>query len=122
MVGKFIAQTLVKTCAADERRLELTFSDAKDRRLTMSLPASLAADLAPVLLSMMQDAADSRGGQLTKKPKKFSVGHARYERLILLKFDDDPPYALAVDDARMLSREMLDESEDVSSLKEPALQ
>jgi len=59
-------------------------------------------------------------GAVTIQTDEFSVGHTRYERLILLKFDDDPP--LAVDDARMLSREMLDESEGVSSLKEPALQ
>ena len=122
MPKQFIAQSLVETRANEDRsRLELTFVDARGDRQTVSLPISLASDLAPVLLSFT-DASTMGGAHLTKVPKEFSVGHARYERLVLIKFDDDPPYALGLDEARALSREMLDESETASRCKEPALQ
>lgn len=121
MLKKFIAQSLVETRATDDRsRFELTFVDAKGDRQTVSLPMSLAGDLAPVLLSFANSAM--AGAHLTKMPKEFSVGHARYERLVLVKFDDDPPYALGLEEARALSRGMLDESETASRFKEPALQ
>jgi hypothetical protein len=126
MLKKFVAQSLVETRATDDRsRFELTFVDANGDRQAVSLPMSLASDLAPVLLSFANSAMASStmgGAHLTKMPKEFSVGHARYERLVLVKFDDDPPYALGLEEARALSRGMLDESETASRFKEPALQ
>ena len=122
MPKKFAAQSLVETRVShDQRCLELTLTDTKGGRQILSLPMSLATDLASVLLAA---AKNSKGvaARLTKMPSPFYVGHATHQRLVLVKFDDDPPYALNLDDARMLSRQMLDESETAARSKVPALQ
>src|SRR5215468_10121296 len=122
MSKKFIAQSLVETRVSnDQRRLELTLADTEGDRRTLSLPMSLAADLASVLLSSAKN-SKAVGASLTKMPSTFYVGHATHQRLVLVKFDDDPPYALNLDDARMLSRQMLDESETAARSKMPVLQ
>jgi hypothetical protein len=122
MSKKFVAQALVETRAShDQRRLELTLADVKGHRQILSLPLSLATDLASVLLSSAKN-SKAAGARLTKMPSTFYVGHATHQRLVLVKFDDDPPYALNLDDARMLSRQMLDESETAARSKAPALQ
>src|SRR5262245_57637686 len=119
---KFVAQSLVETRVSnDQRRLELTLADTRGERQILTLPMSLANDLAPVLLSLAKNST-AAGARLTKMPSTFHVGHATYQRLVLIKFDDDPPYALNLDDARMLSRQMLDESETAARSKEPMLQ
>jgi hypothetical protein len=122
MSKQFGAQSLVETRVSNDRRcLELTFADAAGERHMLSLPMSLAVDLAPVLLSLAKNSA-AVGARLTKVPSAFSVGHATHQRLVLIKFDDDPPYALKLDDARMLSRQLSDESETAACRKAPALQ
>jgi hypothetical protein len=122
MSRKLIAQSLVETRVSDDqRRLELTLADTKGGRQTLSLPMSLATELASVLHSSARNATGV-AARLTKMPSTFYVGHATHQRLVLVKFDDDPPYALNLDDARMLSRQMLDESETAARSKVPALQ
>jgi hypothetical protein len=122
MSKKFVTQSLVETRVSnDQRRLELTLADTRGVRQILSLPMSLATDLASVLLSSAKN-SDAVGARLTKVPSTFFVGHATHQRLVLVKFDDDPPYALNLDDARMLSRQMLDESETAARSKVPALQ
>jgi len=122
MSKKFVAQSLVETrVSSDQRRLELTLADTKGGRQILSLPMSLATELASVLLSSARN-AKGVAARLTKMPSTFYVGHATHQRLVLVKFDDDPPYALNLDDARMLSRQMLDESETAARSKVPALQ
>jgi|SRR5262249_43528232 len=121
MSKRFVAQSLVETrVSCEEHRVELTLADAKGERQMLSLPLSLAADLAPVLLSLAKNST-AVGVGLTKIPSAFSVGHAAYQPLVLIRFDDDPPYALSLDDARMLSQQMLDES-DTAAGKERVLQ
>jgi len=122
MPKKFVAQSLVETRVSnDERRLELTLAGTKGDRQVLSLPMSLATDLASVLVSAAKN-SKAVEARLTKMPSTFYVGHATHQRLVLVKFDDDPPYALNLDDARMLSRQMLDESETAARSKVPALQ
>jgi hypothetical protein len=122
MSKKFVAQLLVETRVSnDQRRLELTLADTKGDRQILSLPMSLTTDLASVLLSSAKNST-AVGARLTKMPSTFYVGHATHQRLVLVKFDDDPPYALNLNDARMLSRQMLDESETAARSKVPALQ
>jgi hypothetical protein len=121
MPGKFAAESLVETrTSEDGRRVELVFADARGARQGLSLPTRVAAELAPVLQSLCPAAGG--GTQYTKRPKNCAVGRARYERLVLLKFDDDPPYALDPGDAETLWRGLCEETESVSRLKEPALQ
>jgi hypothetical protein len=122
MTDRFVAQSLVHTKAStDQRRFELTFVDAAGARQTLSLPRAMAADLAPVLTSLA-GASDRGGAKFTRLPKHWQVGHARNERLVLIKFDDDPPYALDLAEAELLSRELSDETESASCLLEPVLQ
>jgi hypothetical protein len=118
---KFVAQSLVETkTSADHRRFELTFVDADGRKQTISVPAGVAADLVPVLNSL--EAGVAKRAKLTKMPRQWAVGTAQHERLVLLKFDDDPPYGLDLEGAETLWREVRDETESVSRLKAPAVQ
>lgn len=120
MPERFAAQSLVETrTSEDQRRLELTFLDDAGRKKTISLPIKLAADLVPVLKTL---AASSDGAKLTRIPKRCAVGTARHERLVLIKFDDDPPYGLDLDEAETLWREVREGAEAVSRRKAPALQ
>jgi hypothetical protein len=122
MPKKFVAQSLVETRVSnDERRLELTLAGTKGDSQILTLPMSLATDLASVLVSAAKN-SKAVEARLTKMPSTYYVGHATYQRLVLVKFDDDPPYALNLEDARMLSRQMLDESETAARSKVPALQ
>jgi hypothetical protein len=122
MPDTFMAQSLVETRATnDERRFEMTFVDASGVRQTISLPVGVAADLVPVLQSL----SAGRGNpamRFTKMPKSAAVGSARHERLVLIRFDDDPPYALGIDEAEHLWREVREEAEQVSHMKAPARQ
>jgi hypothetical protein len=122
MLDTFVAQSLVETRAKhDERRLEMTFVDASGKKQTISLPVGVAADLAPVLQSLSGALGNSSIG-FTKMPKTTAVGSARHERLVLVRFDDDPPYALNLDEAENLWRGVREEAEEVSLIKAPARQ
>jgi hypothetical protein len=122
MSDTFVAQSLAETRAKyDERRFEMTFVDASGKRQTISLPVSVAADLAPVLQSLSAGLGNTCIG-FTKMPKSTAVGSARHERLILVRFDDDPPYALNLDEAENLWRGVREEAEEVSLMKTPARQ
>jgi len=120
-MSEFVAQALVETKSLERNRLQMTFADAKGRRHSITLPARLAADLAPVLTALTGD-MQSQGPRFTRSPKALAVGRAEHERLVLLKFDDDPPYALDPDRAEDLWREMREETEVVLSMKVPAIQ
>ena len=123
MLGKFLAESLVETrTSKDKRRIELTFVDTEGAQQTISLPSRVAADLIPVLGSLVAHPNGTGGPEFTKRPKQCAVGRARYERLVLIKFDDDPPYGLDLENAEALWREVCEETESVSRLHEPALQ
>jgi len=123
MSERFAAQSLVQTKTSEDRRtFELTFVNARGDKHTLSLPVDIAADLAPVLGLLAQSVGGANGAKFTKIPKQWAVGTARHERLVLLKFDDDPPYALDPEVAETLWREVREETEAVSLRKEPALQ
>jgi hypothetical protein len=120
MSESFAAQSLVETkTSEDRRRLELTFVDGRGERHAISLPVEVAADLAPVLKTL---AASADGAKLTKIPRRCEVGTARHERLVLIRFDDDPPYGLDLDEAETLWREVREGAEAVARRKAPALQ
>jgi hypothetical protein len=123
MSERFVAQSLVESKTSnDQRRLELTFVDAGGAKRTLSLPCNVAADLVPVLTSLAGGASDKGGPAFTRLPKHCQVGRARHERLVLIKFDDDPPYALDLQEAESLGRELRAEAKSVSCLAEPLLQ
>ena len=118
---KFLASTLTATAAtANKRRFEITFVDAAGGRCTISIPSAMAADLIPVLQQVA--AVEAPGaGELTRLPTACVVGHAVRERKVLLRFDDEPPYAISLEAAAALSRELEEESEALSHTARPAL-
>jgi hypothetical protein len=123
MLDKFVAQSLIETgTSGDKRRLELTFIDARGSRQTLSLPRGVAADLVPVLKSLAAGTGETGGPTFTKLPKQWAVGRAAHERLVLIKFDDDPPYALGLEEAEGLIDKLRQESEGLSRRMRPALQ
>ena len=122
-MARFVAQSLVQTgTSEDRRRFELTFVDARGQKQTISVPTAVAADLVPVLNALAEGLEGAKGATFTKMPRQWAVGTAQHERLVLLKFDDDPPYGLDLKVAETLWREVREETESVSRLKVPALQ
>ena len=122
-MSRFVAQSLAETgTSEDRRRFELTFVDARGRKQIISVPVGIAADLVPVLTSLAEGLGDAKGAKFTKMPRQWAVGTAQHERLVLLKFDDDPPYGLDLKGAETLWREVREETESVSRLKAPAVQ
>jgi hypothetical protein len=118
MSDTFVAQSLAETHAS-EHRFEMTFVNADGQKQTISLPVGVAAELVPVLRSL---SAGPSTLQFTKMPKSTAVGSARHERLVLIRFDDDPPYALKVDEAEVLWRGVREEAQHVSEMKAPVRQ
>jgi hypothetical protein len=118
---RFIAQSLAQTrISEDQRRLEFTFIDGAGGKQSVSLPVGVVADLIPVLNSLT-DRGTNRA-RFTKLPRRCAVGSANHERLVLIRFDDDPPYGLDPEVAETLWRQVREETRDVSRLKAPALQ
>jgi hypothetical protein len=123
MSARFAARSLVQTKTSEDRRtFELTFANAAGDRHTLSLPIDIAADLAPVLGAIARNASGTNGAKFTKIPKQWAVGTARHERLVLIKFDDDPPYGLEPEAAETLFQEVREEIEVALLRSEPALQ
>jgi len=119
----FIVQSLIETKTSQDRRnLELTFVDARGTERTLSVPLGVAAELAPVLAALAAGNGANSDLKFTKTPKHCQVGHARHQRLVLIKFDDDPPYALDLEEAENLCRDLREEAESASSILEPLLQ
>jgi hypothetical protein len=122
-MSRFVAQSLAETrTSEDRRRFELTFVDAQGQKQTVSIPTGVAADLVPVLNSLAEGLDGTKAAKFTKMPRQWAVGTAQHERLVLLKFDDDPPYGLDLKVAETLWREVREETESVSRLKAPAVQ
>lgn len=123
MAGNFQAQSLVETRTDnDARRLEMTFMDADGRRQTISLPVEIAADLVPVLKALSARRNGTSKAEFTRMARLTAVGSARHERLVLIRFDDDPPLGLDPDEAENLWREVREQTEHVSRMKPPAHQ
>lgn len=119
---EFAAQSLVRTKASDDRkRFELTFINAQGAEQTISVPIDVAAELAPVLSSLAAGTGRGRA-HFTKLPTRWAIGAARHERLVLVRFDDDPPYGLDPELAESLWREMREEAESVARQRAPAMQ
>ena len=99
MPDTFIAQSLVETnTSRDGRTFELIFVDAAGARQAIQLSKRTAADLAPVLASLAASLDRTASTNYTKLPREFAIGRAPHARLVLIRFDDDPPYALDVDE------------------------
>ncbi|MFN3622431.1 MAG: hypothetical protein ACK4TP_00065 [Hyphomicrobium sp.] len=119
----FLATTLTETAIAqDKRRFQLTFIDAKGEACALSIPSALAADLVPVLESIAALAPRAVGAaEMTRLPKTCSVGHATGERMVLLRFDDEAPYAIELEVAQALAEQIQEQSSELSEAARPSL-
>jgi hypothetical protein len=123
MSRNFKAQSLVETRSRrEQRRLEMTFVDAGGMQQTISLPAAVAADLGQVLTSLSAELCNPGKTQFTRMPRQTAVGSASHERLVLIRFDDEPPYGLDVDEAENLWRGLREQTETVSRQSVPVRQ
>jgi hypothetical protein len=107
------ATDIRETCTTNAGHLEVVLvgADGKDVRLRLS--ADTAASLATILSEFAAQSAVRSEAALTKRPKTFAVGAGRYERVVLLRFEDDAPYALRPELARELCEALLETSENV---------
>lgn len=119
----FLATTLTETAIAqDKRRFQLTFIDANGETCALSIPSALAGDLVPVLESIAALAPRTLGtAEMTRLPKTCSVGHATGERLVLLRFDDEAPYAIELEVAQALAEQIQEQSSEITDSPRPAL-
>ncbi len=118
----FLATTLTETTVSkDRRRFELTFVDAEGQQYAISIPSAIAADLVPVLESVAASQPQAGGGELTRLPKTCAVGHATGDRMVLLRFDDEAPYAIALEVAQALAEQLHEQSAELSETARPAL-
>lgn len=119
----FVATTLTETAISqDKRRFQLTFVDSKGETCAVSIPSALAGDLVPVLESIAALAPRAAGtAEMTRLPKTCSVGHATGERMVLLRFDDEAPYAIELEVAQALAEQIQEQSTEICEGPRPAL-
>jgi hypothetical protein len=86
----------------------------------VSIPSAIAADLVPLLERVASDQTQTIG-ELTRLPKACEVGHAVRDRKVLLRFDNEPPYAIGLEAAAALGRALQEETELVSNTSRPVL-
>jgi len=117
----FLATTLTETAVStDRRRFKLTFVDADGQQYAISIPCAIAAELVPVLESVAAQ-PHAGSGEMTRLPKTCAVGHATGDRMVLLRFDDEAPYAIELEVARALAEQLHEQSAELSETARPAL-
>jgi hypothetical protein len=116
----FLTSTIIETAKTDDNRLEMTFVDAGGKRYTVSIPSAVAADLVPLLEHLAAEPAQTTA-ERTRSPKACEVGHAVRDRKVLLRFDNEPPYAIGLEAAVALGRALQEETEIVSNANWPVL-
>lgn len=122
MKDVFAAVAIARTKQADGGTLELQLADASGRKTAIRLTAEVASRLANELMEFAENTRSERDTALAKRPTSFAVGSGRYENLVLVRFDDDAPYALDAIDAADLGEALIEQSEDVSLRPEKVLQ
>lgn len=113
MMTTLAAKALVQTVASQDRRsLEITLADGSGRTHVVSMTAELAAILVRIL-SEFSPSTMTAGAVATKLPENFAVGSGRYEKLVLIRFEDDAPYGISSSAAAELGRALIEESKTV---------
>ena len=116
----FLASTITETAKTDDDRFEMTFVDADGKRYTVSIPSAIAADLVPLLEQVAAKQAQATT-ERTRSPKACEVGHVVRDRKVLLRFDNEPPYAIGLEAAAALGQALQEETELVSNTSFPVL-
>ncbi|MEI9902331.1 MAG: hypothetical protein WDN31_22155 [Hyphomicrobium sp.] len=118
----FLATTLTETTVStDRRRFELTFLDASGEEHVVSIPSSIAADLVPVLEAVAAAQPQAGVGEMTRLPKTCAVGHAAGDRMVLLRFDDEAPYAIEPEVAQALAEQLQEQTCELADTARPSL-
>jgi hypothetical protein len=102
--------------------LELVVADETGKESKLRFPADTASSLFKILEEFASGASLGAGAVLTKRPKAFAVGTGRFERVVLLRFEDDAPYALNLEDAIGLAEALTEQSESLVARPEQVLQ
>jgi len=100
-------------------RLEVAMTDRLGKPVTLSIGRGAISALAA--LTARYDAA-AAGGELTKIPQGFAIGHGRYEPLVLLRFENEAPYGLSSELALQLGEALVDEAAEIGERRYPARQ
>jgi len=114
------AASLLRTTVTEDGDLDLVVVDGTGKESELRLTADTASSLFAILEEFTSKV--SAGDTLTKRPKAFAVGTGRFERVVLVRFEDDAPYALRPEDAMDLAEALTEQTETVVSRPEPVLQ
>jgi hypothetical protein len=116
------ATSLLRTAVTTDGNLEVVVADAAGKENKLCLTADTASSVFRVLEEFASRASPCAGTVLTKRPKAFAVGTGRFERIVLLRFEDDAPYALRPEDASNLAEALKEQTEIAISRPEQVLQ
>jgi hypothetical protein len=120
MVQKVVADSVTDAkWDAAASRLEVAVRDRSGQSLTLSLSPTAISALAVALAAHDKAAA---GGELTRIPRDFAIGHGRYEPMVLLRFEDEAPYGLSRELALQLGEALVDEVVEVGERRYPVRQ
>ena len=116
MSEKFVAETISQTnSAANEERLEITFTDRNGRSQTVSIN-QVTARILTSTIGQFSTSSPIEGPVPTKLPKEFAVGCGRFEELVLMSFENETPYGLDPSQASELGRALVEQSEIVTGV------
>ena len=115
MQNTFAATGISRTSRTDGATLDVEFCDANGQIRTVRVTADMAATLARTLQEFAARASKIRNDALTKVPATFAVGTGRFDDVVLVRFEDDTPYALGAAEATALGEALIDQAEHVGA-------
>lgn len=122
MTNTFAVTALLQTVRSPgAKSLAIVLADAKGTTQTLTLTAELSAVLSEILRDFATK-ADPQSNALTKMPDGFAVGSGKHESVVLVRFEDDPPYGLTPREAAVLGRALLEQAESLRSRPSVVLQ
>jgi len=111
---QFKAESIGSTDLAKDGSLVVRLVDAAGKSSTLSLTPSLARALTSALSDFVAAGGPAAGPTATKLPTEFAVGTGRHERVVLVRFEDDPPYGLDPVLAAELGHALVEQAESVA--------
>ena len=116
MQNTFAATGISRTARTEGTTLDVDLCDAHGHVRAVRVTAEMAATLARTLQEFAARASKPRDDALlTKMPESFSVGSGRFDDVVLLRFEDDTPYALGAAEAIALGEALIDQAEHVGA-------
>lgn len=115
MPTTFAAAGISRTSRSEGSTLDVEFCDAHGRVNVIRVTPDMAAALARTLEDFASRTCKGRDATLTKVPASFGVGTGRFDDVVLVRFEDDTPYALGAAEATALGEALIDQAELVGS-------